>query len=322
MRKVNVTLVILAVIAIILNIFQFIWWRNINTETATKYTTELASLQARLDSIGTRVEVYTVTKAHKAGDYIAAEEIDTLWTYSTLITDQYITSIDEIQDRICKIAINPGTAITRNMLMDEPLDDTTRDQDITLDYMTVGLTPGDYIDIRMVMPYGDDYIVMSHVRVQEIHDATIKVYLTELEWNTYQGAFIDYILNQEYGCRIYATRYVEPGIQQEAVAFYAVPDNIAALLQKNPNIVDKTKAASLNEWRASIEQALVIFRSENDTIDSDGSKLSGGRDTFVEAVNADYTAVRDKMLEQQQLEEEMQDEWGDTVTDDFWDDTP
>ena len=34
-------------------------------------------------------------------------------------------------------------------------------------------------------------------------------------------------------CRLYATRYVEPGLQQDAIAYYAVPDNIAALLQKN-----------------------------------------------------------------------------------------
>lgn len=321
MRKVNVTLIILAVVAFILNIFQFVWWRNVNLETAEKYTAELASLQAQLDSIGTRVQVYTVSKALKAGDEITDKDVDVMWTYSTLLTDQYVTSVEDLVGSLCKIAINPGTAITRNMLMVEPLDDTSRDVDIMLDYQTVGLRPGDYVDIRITMPYGDDYIVMSHVRIQDVNDNTLKVYLTELQWNTYQGAFVDYILNASYGCRLYATRYVEPGIQQEAVAFYAVPDNIAALLQKNPNIVDKTAAASLNEWRASIEQALVIFRDEDDTVDSDGSTISGGRDALIEGIMADYETARQEMLEADERAAEEEANGGE-ITDDFWSDTP
>lgn len=324
MNKVNITLIILVVFMVALNVFQFVWWRNINTETAEKYTAELASLQAQLDSIGERVEVYTVKTAHKAGDYITEDDIDTLWTYSTLLTDQYVTSIEEIQDRLCKISINPGTAITRNMLMDEPLDDTTRDVDIKLDYQTVGLTAGDYMDIRITMPYGDDYIVLSHIRAQEVNDNTLKVHLNELQWNTYQGAYVDYILNQGYGCRLYATRYVEPGLQQDAIAYYAVPDNIAALLQKNPNIVDKAEAASLNEWRASIEQALVIFRDEEDTVDSDGSALAGGRDSVIEAIKGDYETRREQQLEEEELAQQNEDytDSGADVSDDFWEDTP
>lgn len=321
MRKVNVTLIILVVVFVCLNIGQFIWWRHVNSETAQKYTAELANLQAQLDSIGTRVEVYTVAKAVKAGDELTEDNIEVMWTYSTLLTDQYETDQTNILDRYAKIAINPGTAITKNMLMDELLDDTTRDVDIKLNVLPVGLQPGDYIDIRITMPYGDDYIVLSHVRVEELNESTTKVYLTELQWNTYQGAFVDYILNAEYGCRLYATRYVEPGLQQDAVEFYAVPDNIAALLQKNPNIVDKAEASNLNEWRASIEQALVIFRGEDDTVDADGGRLNEGREDWGSSVNDDYQTQREIELEEQAAEAEAE-AGGDEITDDFWSEEP
>ena len=319
MRRLNIALIVLAVVAIGLNIFQFMWWKNINTQTAEKYTAELASLQAQLDSIGSRVEVYTVSTAKKAGDQITDKDITSMWTYSALISDQYVMNVDDILGRYYKIAVNPGTAITKNMVMDDELIDSMRDRDIILDRLTVGIEPGDYIDIRMTMPYGDDYVVLSHKRIQDINEATIKVYLTELEWNIYQGALIDYYLNKDYGCTIYADRYIEPGLQQSAINFYAVPDNIAALLQKNPNIVDKVEAASLNEWRKSIEEILVIFRDEEDTIDSDAAKLSEGRSTFNTSINGDYQTARD---ESEQRAEDEALAAGDAITDDFWDEEP
>lgn len=322
MRRLNIALIVLAVVAIGLNIFQFMWWKNINTQTAEKYTAELANLQAQLDSIGDRVEVYTVSTAKKAGDEITEEDITSMWTYSALISDQYVQNVDDLIGRYYKIAVNPGTAITKNMVMDDELIDSMRDRDITLDRMTVGITPGDYIDIRMTMPYGDDYVVLSHKRVQDIHDTTIKLYLTELEWNIYQGALVDYYLNSEYGCTLYADRYIEPGLQQEAVNFYAVPDNIAALLQKNPNIVDKVEASNLNEWRQSIEEILVIFRDEDDTIDADASKLLNGRSNFNASVVGDYQSVRDETEETEADAEDEALETGDEITDDFWNEEP
>ncbi len=299
MRKINIVFVVLMVVFLGLNIFQFLWWKNINTQTAEKYTTELANLQATLDSIGSRVEVYTVTTSKKAGDEIKAEDIQTMWTYSTLITDQFVTNPDDIIGRYFKIAVNPGTTLLKNMVMDEELIDSMRERDITLNRLTVGLEEGDYIDIRMTMPYGDDYVVLPHKRVYEIHDATIKLYMTELEWNIFQGALIDYYLNAEYGCVMYGDKYIEPGIQQEAVNFYAVPDNIAALLQKNPNIVDKVEAANLNEWRQSIDEILVLFRDEDDTIDSDAAKLLAGRETYNGNVTGDYEAIKAEREEEE-----------------------
>ena len=203
--------------------------------------------------------------------------------------------------------------------MFEEVDDTLRDRDIVLDRITVGIAVGDYVDIRMTMPYGDDYVVIPHKRVYGINEGTIKLYLTELEWNTYLGAEVDYYLNKEYGCTIYADKYVEPGLQQDAVAYYAVPTNIAALLQKNPNIVDKEAAGSLNEWRESIEQLLVIFRDEEDTVDSDGTKLSTGRSEFNEAVNSDRMTLSEAEAE---AFEDVTAEESEEIGDDYWDDTP
>lgn len=322
MHKLNIGLIVATVFFFILNIVQFVYWRNITDETRETYTAEIAELNATIASYGEPVEVYTVTAAVKAGDVIEAENIETMKMYSSLLTDQYVTNPKDITDRYYKVAVNPGTPIMKNMVMDEELDDSMRDRDIILDRMTVGLEEGDYIDIRMTMPYGDDYVVLSHKRVYALNDGTIKLHLNELEWNTYQGALIDYFLNKEYGCTLYADKYIEPGLQQDAVKFYAVPTNIAALLQKNPNIINKDEASSLNEWRNSIEELLVIFRDEEDTVDADGSRLATGRQTMNEAVNTDRQTSAEEKAEQEALEAEQSTDGEETIGDDFWSEEP
>lgn len=323
MNKVNIGLIVALVIFVGANIFQFIFWNNTNKETAAKYTEEVANLQSEISSYGEEIMVYTVKDNVKAGDEIKEDMLDTMKMYSSLLVEQYIQNPEEIIGRYYKIAVNPGTPLLKNMVMDEELVDSMRDRDVILSRVTVGLEVGDYIDIRMTMPYGDDYVVMSHKRVYAITENTVKLYLTELEWNLYQGAMVDFFLNQEYGCVIYADKYVEPGLQQKAVNFYAVPSNIAALLQKNPNIVDKEEAASLNDWRKSLEELLVIFRDNDDTVDADGSRLATGRAGMNDAVNTDQSTFREAKEEEAELkaeEEAAAEEEG--VGDDYWDEDP
>ena len=320
MHKLNIGLIVATVILVILNIFQFIFWRNSNQQTAEVYSAEIVKYEQQIASYGSEVEVYTVVSAAKSGDEITADNVISMKMYSSLLTEQYVTDPNEIIGQYFKIAVNPGTAITKNMVMEEELDDTLRDRDFVFDKLPVGLEVGDYVDVRITMPYGDDYIVLTHKRVYGINENSIKLYTTELEWNTYQGALVDYFLNQEYGCTLYADKYVEPGLQQAAVNFYAVPTNIAALLQKNPNIVDKEEAASLNEWRQSLEELLVIFRDEEDTVDADGGRLATGRSEQSDAIEDDRkTSAEEKAEAEAEAEEMAEDE---TVDDDFWSEDP
>lgn len=318
MRKLNIIAIVLAVVLLIGNVVQYFYWSNSSTTTIKKYTADIANLQLQLDSFGNRVTVYTVSSAVKAGDQVTNDMLIPLDTYETMVTTQYINNPSDVVDRYFKIAVNPGTPLLNNMFMDEELDATARDRDIILDRMTVGLLEGDYIDIRITLPYGDDYVVLSHKRVYGINESTIKLYLTEYEWNVYQGALIDYFLNSDYGCTIYADKYIEPGLQQEAVEFYAVPTNIAALLQKNPNIVDKRAASSLNEWRQQMEELLVLFRTEDDTIEADADKLSSGRNNLNTAVEDDRKAAEEARLEAEDEAAEAADNNYSSVPDDFW----
>lgn len=322
-QKLNITFIVTTIIFLALNIVQFVTWRNINVHTAEKYTASIADLNATLAKYGPDITCYTVKHGVKAGDVITNDLLETFTIPQCADSNQYVHNTSDITGKVFKIAVNPGTPITTNMTMAEDIADSARDRDIILDRMTVGIRAGDYIDIRMTMPYGDDYVVLSHKRIQEINENTIKLYLDELEWATYQGAMIDYWLNQQYGVTLYADRYIEPGVQNEAIAYYAVPENIAALVKKNPNILSTQEeyCNDMQTWREGINNLLLIFRDEQDTLDSDSSAFNAGRNAFNSAINSDRQAraSEDNQNDGQNSDDSTYNSEDDEVGDDFWD---
>lgn len=312
MRKSTVLLSVVLVVLLVLNVVQFFVWKGVNTENAKNYTNKISELEATITAYGHNVTCYTVVNNAKAGDYVTMENLEAMTIPSNSVTSQHVTDPNSIVGRVFKIAVNPGTPITSNMTMTEIIEDDMRDRDIILDRITVGIQEGDYIDIRMTMPYGDDYVVLSHKRVYGLNEGTIKLYLSEFEWLQYQGALIDYYLNKEYGCTIYADKYIEPGLQQAAVKYYSVPTNIAALIMKDPNILDRSEFEELNDWRNSIEELLVIFRDEDDTVDSDSSKLAAGRNEFNSAITSAGSTYEGNVPEEGAVDGE------EPLGDDFW----
>lgn len=290
----KVWVIVLAVLLVVTNALNFFIGMKGREKVVAAYEAEQAKLLATIQAYGNEVTVYTVKSTAQPGETISRDNVVPMTTVSSAVTDQMVQNLNDIVGKEFKIALANGTPITYNMVMAESVRADTRDKDITLDSWPVGLVAGDYIDLKITMPYGDDYIIVSHKRVYEVNDNTLKLHLTADEWNRYLGAFVDYSLNTKYGATIYADKYVEPGIQTAAVPFYAVPTNIAALLQKNPNIVDKEEIGSTNEWRASIEELLSIFRDSEDTVDTDGATLAEKRAQYNEAVRADRDTRREE----------------------------
>lgn len=286
--------IILAVALVLTNVIQgFLWFRN-KANTVARYEAEQTALTMQLQAYGSDVKCYTVKTSVKPGDTITADNIEVITYPSSYVTDQMVTSPTDIYGKLFKVTLVHGTPITYNMVMEDDVRADTRDYDIILDMWPVGLTAGDYIDINIEMPYGDRYIVVPYKRVYEVNENTLKVHFTAAELDTYLGALVDLALNSEYGATVFATRYVEPGLQDKAVAYYAVPNNIAALIQKNPNIVDKAELGETNQWRSSIEELLTIFRDTEDTVDSDGERLAEMRQEYSDSVMTDVNSRRDE----------------------------
>ena len=109
--------------------------------------------------------------------------------------------------------------------------------------LPMDLATGDYIDIRLMLPTGQDYIVVSKKEVEipiiggVDSEDTIWVNLSEDEILHMSCAIYDaYRVN---GAKLYATKYTEAGMQNASTPTYPINESTSRLLESDPNIVER-----------------------------------------------------------------------------------
>ena len=104
---------------------------------------------------------------------------------------------------------------------------------------------GNYIDVRLRLPNGTDYIVVSKKKVEipmvnGVDSAnTIIINLNETETMVMSNAIIEAYIDQ--GSLLYATTYVEPGLQKTVIPTYVPSGTVQAAINSNPNIEQVAK---------------------------------------------------------------------------------
>lgn len=312
--KVKVILSIVITAILVSGIWGFITYQKTKTITA-KFEGEISQLTATLDALGPDVECYTVTEEfanhygnNTAGQVISEKAIQPITVPSSLVGEAYITNMSQIVGKYCKVNIVPGTPITSDLLMAELYDDTLRDVDVSVNSWVVGMRVGDYVDLNITFPYGEDYIVLPRKRIQYIGDKTIKMYLTEEEWHTYQSALVDYYLHSTEGARLYLKKYVEPGVQPTATAYYAASDAVRTIMKTDPNIVNRATIAAQDSMRPAIDGILNQFITEQTTIQSQAGLIAGGRSQFSGDVQSDYRNNEQNKVDSEDEEDTYEEE--------------
>lgn len=138
---------------------------------------------------------------------------------------------------IMKIDVPAGTIVTKDMIeeYDDQLTDTDRIREFSMISLPSQLKNGDYIDIRISIPNGQDYIVLSKKKVLGTNATTVWLKLNELELELMNSAIVEnYTMT---GSRLYALEYVEPGRQVSTVPTYVASEAIVTLMHGNPNIL-------------------------------------------------------------------------------------
>ena len=269
----------------------FIWYKT-KSNAENKLTQEISTLNATLTALGPPTTVWGVSGKTKAGATIKDNDLVELTMPSSVVQDNYITNKEDVVGSYYKIPVNPGTPLTTDMIMKDKLEDSMRDVDIVLEKVPVGTDVGDYVDIRYTAPGGEDFIVLSHVRIQDMGDATFKVYLTENQQQTYLGALVDRYSANTGMASLYATKYIEPGVQKEADQYYQVPDNVKAIMAQDPNIIDKAEFTIYNNYRKYVKNAIDNYVKDNDAdLKSD---LKTAKDKLEQAVNQDFSTKKEQ----------------------------
>ncbi|RED52798.1 SAF domain-containing protein [Cohnella lupini] len=299
----TIAIVVVTVIVLIgTNVGQyFAIWGPKQEKLKLSYTNQITVLQQQLDSIGPMVGIWTIKDGAEGifpGKQIDESDFDLREIPESLVTSSFVLDPESMIGKYYKIGLTAGTPLSLDFAMDDPLDDTTREYDVVANVMPIGLKVGDYIDYRIVYPLGEDYIVLTHKRIEAIHDKTIKLKLSEQEIHFYQAALIDYFIQSKNGASLYLAKYLEPGVQKPAITYYAIPKNIQAIMIADPNIIEQINR-QLNETTRTIIDAGIAS-----VIDEVGQAVAAGRNEISGKI--DSGDAEKKNADKAQLEAEAQ----------------
>lgn len=192
--------------------------------------------------------VYVLKNDIKSGQQITLADLDKQTLVTSLATSEIISGGSLTENTIAKIDLGKGAILTQSMVteQDEEVTDSLRVQEFNMITLPTDLTKNDYIDIRLVLPNGQDYIVISKKRVTQISENTIFIKLSESEIITMSNAIVESYITQ--GSMLYATKYTDPGIQQASIPTYTVSSDVLDLIDSNSNIAQEAKNALYSKY--------------------------------------------------------------------------
>ena len=236
----------------------------------------ISSVETNNESEGAGQDMYAI---HYKGNVLAEDQVTSamlelfpnrrkIWDKLTLAKDEYGDVIYEIMVKnadgttantkveldenvlVPKIDIKANTVVSASMFTkaEEQVSNDLREQVYNMISLPVNLEDKDTIDIRLRLPNGVDYIVLTKKNVtipqgeDGYMDGTIILKCSEAETMTMSAAIVDTYQMLEAGAKLYAVKYTDPGLQETATATYLPSGAVMTVISQDPNIVDDAKA--------------------------------------------------------------------------------
>ena len=207
----------------------------------------------------------------KADANVAPTDAVTASSYSSIAYDEEGNELEVV----AKIDIAANTIVTTNMITtsDNINTDDVRKEEYNMISLPSDLETGDTVDVRLRMPDGTNYIVVSKKKVTVLDQGgipsvnTISLDLSEGEILMMSNAIVEsYIMD---GSRLYLTRYVEPGMQAGAITTYVPNGDVQNLIAQDPNIVNEAKQELVNRINTYGALNRSNINDELNTMDAD-----------------------------------------------------
>ena len=262
-----------------------------------------------------QVQCYVAADDLESGETITLEEDFTMATVQTTIDQSTLISQDDYEyfdsegnievrynedgtqkykELVMRIDVPAGAFVTKDMFIeaDEEVASTERIQEYNMILLPSQLKNGDYVDIRLSLPTGQDYVVLSKKKVLGTDATGIWFYMDEEEMLTINNAIVEsYVIA---GSKLYATQYTDPGMQKASATTYTVSGAVLTMIQNSPNI---TQEAKDNLWlrydsvgrTTNIETLLDKYRDSMNSIvqsktQEEASKVQAARQSYVESL--------------------------------------
>ena len=210
---------------------------------------------------GTATKAYDLNRDVKSGQEITADMLSPINTYSNLIPQNYIdstilTSVESGKKVVAKVDLYKNTILTASTVTTE---ENTVTKDVrTMEYnmltLPINLTIGDYVDIRITFPDGQDFIVIAKKEIKNIQGNTVTFDMSEADIVMLNSAIVEsYIMKAS---NIYIAKYVEPGMQEKAANTYVPTAEVIRLIETDSNIVSTAKNELTSRFDANIRNQM------------------------------------------------------------------
>ena len=196
---------------------------------------------------GAAIKAYALNTDVKSGEEITAVMLSSIDTYANLIPQNYIdlaklSSVGEGKKVIAKIDLYKNTILTSSTVTTEEnaVTKDVRTMEYNMIMLPINVNVGDYVDIRLTFPNGQDFIVVAKKEIKNIQGNTITFDMSEEEILMINSAVVEsYIMKAS---NIYVAKYVEPGMQEKADNTYTPTSEVIKLIDTDSNIVDTAKS--------------------------------------------------------------------------------
>jgi len=259
MSKRNIIIIILVVTVLAGvggGIFFTVRFINGQRSQIENFEDEIDLLEWQLLAYGQAVDVYVIRPGAEIrhGTVFRLDDIEVMVLPESMVTDQFITNPLFLGGAIYRVDVEPGTPLIWDLFTFEEISPTHRYYDIVADVFPIEPHVGQYYDLRIVMPRGQDYIVLSKKRVVNFYNSAIRIMLDQEEIHQYQSALVDTFINP--GTYLYVTTYVEPNMQKAATPYYPVGSFVMQIMELDPNIVKLAEQDITLRRRAIFEAGL------------------------------------------------------------------
>ena len=232
--------------------------------------------EAENDRLARQKNAYIVSETISSGNSVDSSMLKATKIDTSAVPTDAVNLGDITENTIAKIDISKGTIITSAMITEKEnaVTDSLRIQEYNMLKIASQIQTGDFIDVRLRLADGQDYIVVSKKKVEipQIDGSdslnTIWIKLTEEETIAMSNAIVE--AYQMSGFVLYTTKYVEPGMQGEAIPTYVPSAEVVNLITQNPNITQEAKQAMYNRYS---NDSAGIRNNINDELNGEDSAI-------------------------------------------------
>ncbi|ALS25011.1 SAF domain-containing protein [Paenibacillus naphthalenovorans] len=210
-----------------------------------------------------RRNVWTVARTIPAGGTVTAEDLQSVPMPASLVPSGMITEREAAIGKSAKIELQPGTPLMPSMLYEStPIPKDLRVQEFHVIQLPSNLQKGQYIDVRINFPTGEDYVLLAKKKARELSGTVIWLEMNEKDILQTSSAIIDAYLQ---GARLYALPYIEPGLQEAAAVNYPANPKVLDLMEHDPNLLEKATTELARQLRTTLDDNLKAM-SESDKL--------------------------------------------------------